>query len=76
MRGTSFETRDLDVPEITDTKDSADNIIRLREIELEHEKEENRFTDNMASWAAWTAFSVDFTWFLLKRVQKTVCWRA
>jgi hypothetical protein len=41
--GNPFETPDLDIPEITDTKYTADNIIRLREIELEHKKEKNRF---------------------------------
>ena len=41
--GNPFETPDLDIPEISDTQYTADNIIRLREIELEHKKEKNRF---------------------------------
>jgi|MDSW01.1.fsa_nt_gb hypothetical protein len=41
--GNPFETPDLDIPEISDTTYTADNIIRLREIELEHKKEKNRF---------------------------------
>ena len=39
--GNPFETPDLDIPEISDTTYTADNIIRLREIELEHKKEKN-----------------------------------
>ncbi len=41
--GNPFETPDLDIPEISETTYTADNIIRLREIELEHKKEKNRF---------------------------------
>ena len=41
--GNPFETPDLDIPEISETSYTDDNIIRLREIELEHKKEKNRF---------------------------------
>ena len=41
--GNPFETPDLDIPEISETTYTADNIIRFREIELEHKKEKNRF---------------------------------